>query len=209
MLGPMTRLEFFFDYGSPYSYLADSQLPGLLARTGTELVCRPMLLGGVFKATGNRSPAFEPVESKRHYGGVELRRWVEHYGVPFRRNPHFPIDTLRLMRTCVAAQRAGVFEAFHRCVYPAFWAEGRNLGDPAVIAALLAETGLEAEALLAAAALPEVKEELRATTEEAVGRGVFGAPSFFVGEEMFFGADRLPFVERALEAQETAERRGP
>jgi 2-hydroxychromene-2-carboxylate isomerase len=94
-------------------------------------------------------------------------------------------------------------------VYPAFWAEARNLGDPAVIAALLAEAGLEAEGLLAAAAQPVVKQELRATTEEAVGRGVFGAPSFFVGEEMFFGADRLPFVERALEAQGTAERRSP
>ncbi len=192
------RLEFFFDYGSPYSYLADTQLGGLCERSGCELVYRPMLLGGVFKATGNRSPAQEPVEPKRAYGGVEMGRWVAFYDVPFQGNPHFPIDTLRIMRMAHAAQRAGVFERYHAVLYPAFWVDGRNLGDEAVLSALLGAAGLDAGALLEAAADPEVKASLRTTTDEAVARGAFGAPTFFVGDERFFGADRLPFVERAL-----------
>ena len=194
----MRRLEFFFDYGSPYSYLANSRLPGLAERTGAELHYRPMLLGGVFKATDNRSPALEPCEAKRSYGFLELRRWIAHLGVPFGGNPHFPINTLLLMRTAVAAQRAGVFEPFHRAVYPAFWADGENLGEPEVVARVVEKAGLDARALLEAGGDPEVKVELRATTEEAVARGVFGAPTFFVGGEMFFGNDRLDFVERAL-----------
>jgi 2-hydroxychromene-2-carboxylate isomerase len=194
----MPRLEFFFDYGSPYSYLANSRLPALAERTGAEVRYRPMLLGGVFKATGNSSPAVEPCEAKRAYGGLELRRWVAHLGVPFSGNPHFPINTLLLMRTAVAARRAGVFEPFHRAVYPAFWADAENLGEPEVVARVVEKAGLDARALLEAAGDPEVKAELRATTEEAVARGVFGAPTFFVEDEMFFGNDRLDFVERAL-----------
>lgn len=194
----MRRLEFFFDYGSPYSYLANSRLPGLAERTGAELHYRPMLLGGVFKATDNRSPALEPCEAKRSYGSLELRRWIAYLGVPFSGNPHFPINTLLLMRTAVAAQRAGVFEPFHRAIYPAFWADGENLGEPEVVARVVEKAGLDARALLEAGGDPEVKAELRATTEEAVARGVFGAPTFFVEDEMFFGNDRLDFVERAL-----------
>ncbi len=191
-------LEFFFDYGSPYSYLADTQLPALQQRTGAELEYRPMLLGGVFKATGNRSPALEPVEAKRRYGALELQRWVGYYDVPFRFNPHFPIDTLPLMRVAHAALREGVFEAFHAVVYPAFWAEGLDLGDRALLEDLLTRRGLDGKALVAAAGDPEMKRALRETTDEAVARGAFGAPTFFVGNEMFFGSDRLPFVERAL-----------
>ena len=194
----MPRLEFFFDYGSPYSYLADSRLPALAERTGAELTYRPMLLGGVFKATGNSSPAVEPCDAKRSYGALELRRWVAHLGAPFRGNPHFPINTLLLMRTAVAAQHAGVFEPFHRAVYPAFWAEGENLGEPEVVTRVLEKAGLDARALLAGAGDAAVKAELRASTEEAVARGAFGAPTFFVADEMFFGNDRLDFVERAL-----------
>jgi len=192
------KLEFFFDYGSPYSYLADVQLAAFVERTGAELVYRPMLLGGVFKATGNSSPAFEPCEPKRSYGGREMARWIAHLGVPFVFNPHFPINTILLMRAAVAAQHAGVFESFHRAIYPAFWADGENLGDAEVIARVLGAAGVDAKPLLEATAAPEVKGELRATTEEAVGRGVFGAPSFFVGDELFFGQDRLMFVEAAL-----------
>ncbi len=194
----MKRLEFFFDYGSPYSYLANTQLPALRERTGCELVYRPMLLGGVFKATGNRSPAMEPVEAKRRYGGVEMGRWVAYYGVAFKANPHFPIDTLRIMRAAHAAQRAGVFGAFHAALYPSFWVEEKNLGDEAVLTAVLEAAGLDGKALLQAAADPEIKMALRETTDEAVARGAFGAPTFFIGDEMFFGADRLPFVEKAL-----------
>jgi 2-hydroxychromene-2-carboxylate isomerase len=195
MSGP---IEFFFDYGSPFSYLADALLPELAARCGARLEHRPMLLGAVFKATGNRSPMQEPVEAKRSYGGLALRRTALRVGAPFRINPHFPINTVALMRTAVAAQRAGCFEPFHRAIYPAFWAEGKNLGDPDVIAAVASAAGLDGKALLTATGDDAVKAELRATTEEAVRRGVFGAPSFFVGDEMFFGVDHLPFVEAAL-----------
>jgi 2-hydroxychromene-2-carboxylate isomerase len=194
----MPRLEFFFDYGSPYSYLADSRLPAFAERTGAEISYRPMLLGGVFKATGNQSPALQPCEAKRNYGFLELQRWVSHLGVPFAANPHFPINTLLLMRTAVAAQHAGVFGPFHRAVYPAFWAEGENLGEPEGVRRVVEKAGLDAGALLEAAASPGVKAELRASTEEAVARGAFGAPTFFVGDQMFFGNDRLDFAEHAL-----------
>jgi 2-hydroxychromene-2-carboxylate isomerase len=170
------RFEFFFDYGSPYSYFADSQVEGLARRTGAALAYRPMLLGGVFKATGNRSPAEQPVANKLKYGALAIGRWARHYDVPFRPNPFFPINTLPLMRMCVAAQRTGVFEAFHRAVYPAFWAEALNLGDPEVVTRVLERAGVDAKALSDA----------------------FGAPTFFVGDEMFFGADHLMFVEKAL-----------
>jgi 2-hydroxychromene-2-carboxylate isomerase len=194
----MARLEFFFDYGSPYSYLADTQLAGLQARTGCEIAYRPMLLGGVFKATGNRSPAMEPVDAKRDYGMRELRRWVAWLGVPFQMNAHFPINTLLLMRAAHAAQQLGVFSAFHAAIYPAFWARSENLGDPAVVRRVCAEAGLDGGGILAAADGDAAKAALRATTEEAVARGVFGAPAFFVGDELFWGNDRLDFVERAL-----------
>jgi 2-hydroxychromene-2-carboxylate isomerase len=193
-----TRLEFFYDYGSPYSYLADTQLAALRERTGCEIVYRPMLLGAVFKATGNRSPAMEPIEAKRRYGAVELARWVAHLRVPFQMNPHFPINTLPLMRAAHAARELGVFRPFHAALYPAFWARGEDLGAPAVAQRVLADAGLDAGAILAAAGADGPKQALRATTDEAIARGVFGAPTFFVGDEMFFGNDRLPFVERAL-----------
>jgi 2-hydroxychromene-2-carboxylate isomerase len=192
------RVEFFFDYGSPFSYLADALLPELAARTGARFEHRPMLLGAVFKATGNRSPMQEPVAAKRSYGALVLRRTAARVGAPFRSNPHFPIDTLLLMRTSVAAMRAGRFEPFHRAAYPAFWAEARDMGDPDVIAAVADAAGLDGKALVAAAGEDAVKAELRATTEEAVRRGAFGAPTFFVGSEMFFGVDHLPFLEAAL-----------
>lgn len=196
----MARLEFFFDYGSPYSYLADTQLAGLRRRTGCQLVYRPMLLGGVYKVTGNHSPAFEPVEAKRRHAALDLRRWGEHYGVPLRFNPHFPIDTLHLMRAAHAALRAGLFEPFHAAVFPAFWAEARNLGDPDEFARVLVAAGLDASALIEAARDPNIKRALRETTDEAVARGVFGAPACFVGDEMYFGNDRLLLVEKALQA---------
>jgi 2-hydroxychromene-2-carboxylate isomerase len=194
----MTPVEFFYDYGSPYSYLANTRLPALRERTGCEVVYRPMLLGAVFKATGNRSPAMEPIEAKLRYGAVEMSRWVAHLGVPFQRNPHFPINTLRLMRAAHAALGLGVFDAFHGAVYPAFWARGENLGDDAVIARVLREAGLDADAILAAASADPAKAALRAATDEALARGAFGAPTFFACGEMFFGNDRLDFVERAI-----------
>ncbi len=195
------HLEFYFDYGSPFSYLADAQLEGLRARTGAALVYRPMLLGGVFKATGNRSPLEEPVANKRSYSALALRRWVAHYGVPFRANPFFPINTLGLMRAAVAAQQQDVFEPFHRAIFPALWVEGLNLGEADVVAGVLERGGVDAKPLLERASHPEVKQALRDASERAVARGVFGAPTFFVGDELFFVNDHPPFAERALSAR--------
>ncbi len=194
----MTRVDFFFDYGSPYSYLADRLLPALARRTGAEVAYRPMLLGAVFQATGNRSPMQDPVEAKRRYGGAALLRTARHFGIPFALNPHFPINTLRLMRAAVAAQQQGAFGDLHPALYAAFWVEGRNLGDEGEIAAVLEKAGIDARALLETAASPEVKGALRANTDEAVARGAFGAPSLFLGDDLFFGVDHLPYLERAL-----------
>lgn len=194
----MARVEFFYDYGSPYSYIADSRLSGLVARTGAKVIYRPMLLGGVFKATGNRSPFVEPVEAKRKYFSIELRRCVKHLGVDFTQNPHFPINTLGLMRTAYAARALGVFELFHAAIYRAFWTAGADLGSPDVVADVLSVAGLDGKTIVEAARGDEAKALLRATTDEAVERGIFGAPTFFVGDEMFFGNDRMEWVEEAL-----------
>jgi len=196
----MSSVEFFFDYGSPYSYLADSRLSGLAARTGAEVVYRPMLLGGVFKATGNQSPFLEPVEAKRRYFSIELRRTVSALGVAFEQNPNFPINTLGLMRAAYAARALEVFDAFHTAIYPAFWTTGANLGDGEVLEGVLSAAGLDGKEILTVSGQDEVKSALRRTTDEAVERGVFGAPTFFVDGEMFFGNDRMGLVEDALSA---------
>jgi 2-hydroxychromene-2-carboxylate isomerase len=192
------RLEYFFDFGSPTSYLAWTQLPGLVAETGAELVWRPMLLGGVFKATGNASPVSVPAKGRWMSG--DIARWAARYAVPFRFNPHFPINTLTLMRGATGLQLRAPerFERYCEVVCRAMWEEGANLGDPAVLAATLAAAGFDVESFTVLVADPEVKARLVATTEEAVARGVFGAPTFFVGEAMFFGQDRLDFVREAL-----------
>jgi 2-hydroxychromene-2-carboxylate isomerase len=194
----MASVEFFYDYGSPYSYIADSRLSGLEARTGAEVIYRPMLLGGVFKATGNQSPFAEPVEAKRKYFSLELRRCVRQLNVAFEQNPHFPINTLGLMRAAYAARALDVFEPFHSAIFRAFWTAGADLGSPEIIAGVLDAEGLNGLEIVDAAQGDEVKAALRATTDEAVERGIFGAPTFFVGEEMFFGNDRMEVVEDAL-----------
>ena len=191
-------IEFFFDYGSPYSYLANAILPDLARRHGATLVHRPMLLGGVFKATGNQSPMMEPVAAKRAYGGLALQRTAALHGVRFASNRHFPINTLALMRTAVAAQQSGVFEPFHAAIYPAFWVHGEDLGDAAVVARVLAAAGLDAAKLAEQSGTRAVKDTLIATTEEAIARGAFGAPSIYFADELYFGVDHLPFLERAL-----------
>jgi 2-hydroxychromene-2-carboxylate isomerase len=190
------QVEFFFDYGSPFSYLADTQLEALETRTGAKIVYQPMLLGAVFKATNNASPVSIP--AKGRYMGMELARWAKRYGAPFQMNPHFPINTIRLMRGAIAAQQSGVFAAYHRAIFPAFWAKAMNLGDESVIRETLKGAGLDADAILAASEQQAVKDRLRENTDDAVRRGAFGAPTFFVGEEMFWGNDRLDFVEDVL-----------
>jgi 2-hydroxychromene-2-carboxylate isomerase len=190
--------EFFFDVGSPAAYLAWTQLPALCAEAGATLVYRPMLLGGVFQATGNASPMV--VAAKGSYMSVDLSRFAQRYGVPFRINPHFPINTLTLMRAVVGmqARRAERFEAFLAAVYPALWVQGLNLNDPAVTAAMLVEAGFDPSVVFALVNDANIKAALKANTEEAVQRGVFGAPTMFVGDAMFFGQDRLDFVKEAL-----------
>jgi 2-hydroxychromene-2-carboxylate isomerase len=192
------RVEFFFDFGSPTTYLAWTQLPRLAEAAGAEIVWRPMLLGGVFKATGNASPVAVP--AKGRWMGADIARWAKRYGVPFRFNPHFPINTLTLMRGATGLQmrRPEAFERYLTTLYEAMWKEPANLGDPGVLATTLAAAGFDTDAFLALVADPEVKARLVATTEEAVARGVFGAPTFFVGDAMFFGQDRLDFVAEAL-----------
>ncbi|MBI3197893.1 MAG: 2-hydroxychromene-2-carboxylate isomerase [Rhodospirillales bacterium] len=193
----MTRtLEFYYDYGSPYSYLADTQVEAIARRAGAALVRKPMLLGGVFKATGNASPM--TVEQKSKWSAFDMPMWAKHYGVPFQRNPFFPVNTLALMRGAAAAQLDGLFERYHPAIYRAMWVEGRNLNDIAEVAAVLAAAGLDARKFASRIQDQDVKDRLKATTDEAVARGVFGAPTSFVGDMMFFGNDRLPFVEMAL-----------
>ncbi len=192
------RLEFFFDYVSPFSYLANSQLPGIARRTGAELVYRPMFLGGVMQATGNQPPATLPARAK--YMPRDIQRWVRRYRMEFAPNPNFPMQTLLAMRTAIAAQDAGVFPAYHEALFRAAWGKPANLGDVAVLRDVIAKAGLDPEPLLAAAATEPLKERLKASTSEAVARGAFGAPSLFVGDELFFGNDRLDFVEEALGA---------
>jgi 2-hydroxychromene-2-carboxylate isomerase len=192
--------EFFFDFGSPTAYLAWTQLPKLVAEAGAQLVWRPMLLGGVFKATGNASPVTVPAKGRWMF--QDMARWARRYGVTLQMNPHFPINTLTLMRGAVGLQlrRPAEFERYVEVIYRAMWERPSNLGDPAVLAQVLQAAGFEAEGLLVLANDAEVKARLVANTEEAVARGVFGAPTVFVGEQMFFGQDRLDFVREALGA---------
>ncbi|TWD44366.1 2-hydroxychromene-2-carboxylate isomerase [Pseudomonas sp. SJZ131] len=191
-------VEFFFDLGSPATYLAYTQLPNICAQTGSQLVYKPMLLGGVFKATGNASPAMIP--AKGRYMFKDLDRYAQRYDVPLKFNPHFPINTLMLMRAVTGMQvrHPERFQAFIDCLFNALWVEGRNLDDPATVAAVLTENGFEPNAVLALTADEQIKTVLKENTEQAVQRGVFGAPSMFVGDELFFGQDRLDFVREAL-----------
>lgn len=195
----MTKtLEFLFDVGSPTTYLAHKRIPDLIARTGAEVIYVPVLLGGIFKATGNASPVAVP--AKGVYMGADMARFARKFGVPLNMNPYFPINTITLMR--MAAGMVGE-EAFPRLVdalFDAMWKGRKNMGDPEVVAAVLAGAGFDPAALLALAETAEAKDRLKTNTESAVARGAFGAPTFFVDDEMFFGQDRLDFIEEALTA---------
>ncbi len=193
-------IEFIFDFASPNAYLAYRALPPLLARTGATLSLTPCLLGGIFKATGNRAPmlAFADIAGKLNYEALELRRFVARHGLAkFRMNPHFPINSLLLMRGMIAAA-ADVEAAYVEAVLAAMWEDGQPMADPDVVADVLRRAGLDADAILAAAQTDAVKQALADNTQAAVARGVFGIPTFFVGEEMFFGKDRLAQLENFL-----------
>jgi 2-hydroxychromene-2-carboxylate isomerase len=191
-------VEFFFDVGSPTAYLASTQIQKIAADTGATLVYRPMLLGGVFKATGNSSPVTVPAKGKWMFSDMSL--WAKRYGVTLKMNPFFPINTLPLMRGAIAMQlrMPEKFDAYLSAVMNAIWQEKKNMGDPAVIAETLTQIGLDPAAFMAMISDDEIKAALVKNTEEAVSRGVFGAPTFFVGDQMFFGQDRMMFVKEAL-----------
>lgn len=200
----MVDVVFYFDFGSPNAYLAHKVIPAIEARTGARFDYVPALLGGIFKATGNQSPAqaFAGIPSKLAYERKEMQRFIRRHAVAdFAMNPHFPVNTLQIMRGAVAAQKEGVFEPYVEAVYRAMWAEGQKMDDPAVIRKALDDAGLPAERLIALTADPEVKARLIENTEAAVAHGVFGSPSFLVGDELFFGKDRLRDVEEEILAQ--------
>lgn len=189
-------VEFYFDYGSPFSYIAHTRLPELLRRSGGEAQYRIMLLGGVFQATGNSSPAANPLKwpnSQR-----DLERYVKKFQVPFRRNPHFPVNTLKAMRGAIVAESEGFLPRYTDAVFAGMWRDGEKMDEDAVLSRVLAAAGIDAAHLLSRIGDDAVKQKLKSYTEAAVKRGVFGAPTFFVDGEMFFGQDRLDFVEDAL-----------
>lgn len=194
----MKNVEFYFDFGSPASYLAWTQLPAIAAQHDARLVYRPVLLGGIHKATNNTSPA--TIASKGAWMQVDLARFARRYGVQFRYNPHFPINTLMLMRaaTGLQMQDEALFLQYVDVVYRAMWEQPRNMAEPATIAEVLAAGRLDVSLLLQLTESPAVKAKLKEDTEAAVARGLFGAPTMFVGDEMFFGQDRLDFVKEAL-----------
>ncbi len=195
----MTKpIEFLFDFGSPTTFLAHKRIPGVVARTGARVDYVPMLLGGVFKATGNASPAAVP--AKGRYTAVDMQRFAQRHGIVLKPNPFFPVNTLVMMRMAAGLKDGPRFAAFVDAMFDAMWVEARNMGDPAELAAVLTASGLDTEEMLVLAQSDAAKTRLKSATEDAVARGAFGAPTFFVGGQMFFGQDRLDWVEEAASA---------
>ena len=192
------RIEFFFDFISPYTYIAYNRLDWLEEQTGAEILFRPFFLGGVMNDTGNSPPAKVPAKGKWMW--ADLKMHAARYGIEMKMNPSFPFNTVTLMRACFAAEDAGILRPYCDTCFRAVWAEGRNMADKDTAIGALNEAGLDGEALLTAAAMPEIKEKLKASSDEAVRRGAFGAPTFFIGETMYFGQDRMEFVVDALKA---------
>lgn len=195
------NVQFLFDLGSPNAYLSHKVIPAIEARQGVRFEYVPILLGGLFKLTGNRSPAETTahIENKRRYMMLEIQRFVEKHGLTaWRMNPHFPVNTLQLMRGAVAAQREGVLERYVDRMFAHMWEDGLKLDDPQVLRATLEADGFDAARFEAALGDSDVKGALLANTQSAYERGAFGAPTFFVNEEMFFGKDRLRDVEEEI-----------
>ena len=197
----MPIVEFHFDFGSPNAYLSHLVIPGIEQRTGATFTYVPVLLGGVFKLTNNRSPAERNlgVKNKPEYEMLEMRRFVRRHGISrFVRNPFFPVNTLALMRGAIAAQKLGIFERYVDEIYRHMWADPKKMDDPDVFRAALTESGFDAGAILRLIDAPEVKDALLKNTQRSVERGTFGSPTFFVGDEIFFGKDRLRDVEEEI-----------
>jgi len=198
------KVEFQFDFGSPNAYLAWRVLPGIEQRTGVTFEYVPILLGGVFKATGSASPAetLRGIKNKREYQTVETERFIRRHNITtFRMNPFFPVNTLMLMRGAVAAQFEGVFEPYFRAAYHHMWEDPKKMDDVEVFRAAFKASGLDVDRLMARAQQDDVKKKLIDNTSDAVERGAFGSPTFFVGKEMFFGKDQLRDVEDSIVEQ--------
>jgi 2-hydroxychromene-2-carboxylate isomerase len=199
-------IDFYFDFGSPNAYLVDRALPSIEARIGKVFVIKPALLGGVFKATNNRSPAeaFAGIPTKQTYDRLEMERFIKRHGITeFKFNPFFPINTLTMMRGAHAAKKLGVFEPYFEAVVTAMWEKQLNMGDMDVFAGVLDAAGLPSAELYRESQSPDVKQALMDRTQELIDRGGFGIPTFFVGDQMFFGKDRLREVEEEFVAQQT------
>ncbi len=199
----MARVEFLFDFGSPNAYLSHLVIPGIEKRQGVKFEYLPVLLGGVFKLTNNRSPAESNagIKNKPEYQRLEMARFIKRHGITrFKMNPHFPVNTLAIMRGAFAAKKLGIFDRYVDEVYRHMWAEPKKLDDPAVLKSALVESGLPADQLFELVQTQEIKDQLMAETGRAVERGTFGSPTFFVDGEIYFGKDRLRDVEEAIAA---------
>jgi 2-hydroxychromene-2-carboxylate isomerase len=203
MAAPL-KVEFHFDFGSPNAYLAELVLPEIERRTGVKFDYVPVLLGGVYKATGNMSPfdSLRGIKNKPEYNALETQRFLRRHGIAkFKSNPFFPVNTLTLMRCAVAAQFEGMFEAYFRAAYHHMWVEPKKMDDPAVFREAFLSSGIDIDRLVARAQQDDVKKKLIENTGDAVNRGSFGSPTFFVGKEIFFGKDSLRDVEEEIVAQ--------
>ncbi len=195
----MTKtVEFWFDYGSPTAYLAHWELKNVARRTGAAIDLRPMLLGAVFQATGNHSPV--EIAAKGKWMGFDMKNFAQRYGIPFVMNPYFIINTLPLMRGALVAERRGELERYSDAMFNAVWRDGLDMGDADVIGTTLADNGFEAADYFAGVQEQEIKDELKSRVDQALAKGIFGAPTFFVGVKMWFGQDRLDWVEAELGA---------
>lgn len=197
----MKTLNFYYDFGSPNAYFALEALKGVSARTGLKVTMHPVLIGGIFKLTNNKPPwmAFQDVPAKMKYMQVEIQRFIkDHNLTKFKFNSAFPVNTLLAMRGAIAAQKAGVHDAYVAAVFPAIWENDKDISDPAILADVLNAAGLDGEGLVAATQNPDVKQGLMDATQAVVDRGAFGLPTFFLGEDMYFGKDRVWQIEQAL-----------
>jgi 2-hydroxychromene-2-carboxylate isomerase len=199
------KVEFHFDFGSPNAYFAHKVVPQIEQRTGAKFTYVPILLGGVFKLSNNQPPlvAFKDVKGKRDYMRIEIERFIrKHRLTEFKWNPHFPVNTVQVMRGAVAAEMDGQLAKYVDAVFRHMWEEGKKMDDPEVIRAALDASGLDGARTLARIQEQEVKDKLLENTQGSVARGTFGAPTFFVGSEIFFGKDKLADVEEEIAAQQ-------
>jgi 2-hydroxychromene-2-carboxylate isomerase len=198
------KVEFQFDFGSPNAYLAEQAIPAIERRTGVKFEYVPVLLGGIYKATNNMSPAesLRGIKNKPEYQALETQRFIRRHNITkFRQNPFFPVNTLMLMRGAVAAQFEGMFEPYFRAAYHHMWEEPKKMDDLEVFRAALVSSGIDIDRLIARSQQDDVKKRLIDLTTDAVNRGAFGSPTFFVGKEMFFGKDQLRDVEESIVEQ--------